>query len=95
MSALDAGQVKGVILSCLSRSMNGAALAPASVPDDFDILAEGIVDSLGFMQLIAELERRFGFPLEFDGLEADQLTVIGPLSRYIAGSRRAGQDTPS
>jgi len=61
------------------------------VPDTFDLLSEGIVDSLGLMELITALGEKVGFEIDFDGLDAEELTIVGPLARYVANAVREGQ----
>jgi acyl carrier protein len=56
------------------------------VPDTLDLLTEGIIDSLGLMELISALGEAVGFEIDFDGLDADHLTVVGPLTQYVAGA---------
>jgi acyl carrier protein len=84
MTRRSAHDVKTLLLSCLERSMFPAGLAPDDVPDDFDMRAEGVVDSLGFVQLITELEQRLGFDIDLADLDPEQLTTVGPLARHIA-----------
>ena len=78
--------VKVLILSCLQSSMSSLGLAPEALSDDFDMRAEGIVDSLGFVRLIIELEARLGFDINLADLDPEHLTIVGPLSRHIAGT---------
>lgn len=86
MSAGDVAQVKVLIVSYLrAASKAAAAFMPADVPDDFDMRAEGVIDSLGFIQLITDLEQQLGFLITFENLDPEQLTTLGPLSRHIAG----------
>ena len=80
-------QMKALILSCLEEPISSLGLAPDALTDDFDILAEGVIDSLGFIKLITEVETRLGFPIGFDDLDPDELTVLGPLCRYLAAKR--------
>ena len=87
-----AGAVKAAIVSHLEPALRAARMSPADVPDTLDLVADAIVDSLGFLQLLAELERQFGVALTFEDLDPDQLTVVGPLSRYIADKAFQKQD---
>jgi acyl carrier protein len=52
--------------------------------DAVDLRAQGLVDSLGFLQLIAALEVRLGCGIDFSGLDSEHLTVVGPLCRHVA-----------
>jgi acyl carrier protein len=73
-------EVKKLIVSCCPPT----GRLSDRLPDDFDLRAEGVVDSLGFVALLTEIETRLGAQIDFDGLDAEDLTRIGPLARYIA-----------
>jgi hypothetical protein len=77
-----AALVRAEILAFVARST--PRFDPSSVPGDFDLLAEGVIDSLGFLQLLAELEWLVGGPVELDGLDPERMGVVGALSDYIA-----------
>lgn len=76
--------IKCLILDCLGSALAGLRVRRQDVGNDFDLRAEGVIDSLGFVQLLTALEMRLGLEIDFDELAPDDLTVIGPLSRYIA-----------
>ena len=71
-----ADNVKLRVLSYLHGPISSAGLSPADVPDDFDLIGAGIIDSLGFVTLIAEIERQLGFEIELD---ASWITTISRL----------------
>ena len=86
MTSHSPEDVKVLILSCLQGSMSSLGLAPGELSDDFDMRAEGLVDSLGFVGLIIELEELLGFDIDLADLDPEHLTIVGPLSRHIAGT---------
>jgi len=53
------------------------------VPDDLDLLQNGLIDSLGLVSLLAEVEAHFDIELDYEDLPVEDLTRIGPLSRHI------------
>lgn len=81
---LTSTDVKSLILDCLEGTLKGMSVRRQDVGNDFDLREEGVIDSLGLVQLLTELETRLGLRIDFDGLAADDLTTIGPLSTYIA-----------
>jgi acyl carrier protein len=83
MSGYTVDEVKRLIVSCCEASRL-AGRWTTDLPDDFDLHAEGVVDSLGFLTLITEIEMRLGCQIDFDGLDPEVLTRVGPLARYIA-----------
>jgi acyl carrier protein len=83
MAGPDSESVKLLIVSILERQ--SARVVPAAdMADDFNVFAEGMVDSLGFVEMIAELESRLATEIDLGDLDPDDLGVLGPLSRYIA-----------
>jgi acyl carrier protein len=72
------------ILGRIDDPLRAKGLAPADVPDSFDLLLEGVIDSFGIVEMIGALEERYGLEFDFDELAPDDLTRIGPLSSYVA-----------
>ena len=56
----------------------------ASIADRFLGDKSYLVDSLGFLELIAQVEERFGLEIDFEGLDAEELTRVGAFVRYVA-----------
>ena len=54
------------------------------VPDNFDLFREGIVDSFGILEMVSALEMEFGVQLDMSDLDPVEMTVLGPLTRYVA-----------
>ena len=89
MSIDEVISIKALIASILEptlASRNGTML---DLPDDLDLRLEGLVDSFGFMHLIAELQSRLGCEINLAELPPEQLTKVGPLARHIAWRRVA------
>ncbi len=83
MSGASADEVRRFVLAHFAQELEEAGLVPADVPDDFDLLVEQVVDSFGLLELIVAVEHRFGVQLDFENLDADDITVIGPFCRYV------------
>ena len=79
-----ADTVRGFVLDHLERDLAAAGRTPESTPDDYDLLAEGVIDSFGIVDLISAVEERFGVVLDFNEVDPDTVTVVGPLSAYVA-----------
>lgn len=76
--------VRHAVLESLDEPLRDAGHDPATLPDDFDLLAAGIIDSFGVIELIVEINERFGLDVDFEELDPEGLTVLGPFSRYVA-----------
>lgn len=59
-------------------------VVPIDAPADFDLLGNGTVDSFGLVELLAGVEERFGVEIDFDELDPDDMTMVGPLTTYFA-----------
>jgi len=77
-------RVRSLIASALTARL--ARQAP-ELQDDLDLRASGLVDSLGFLQLISDLESQLGYRVDLADLNPADLTKLGPLSRHIAWRR--------
>ena len=53
---------------------------PAELPDDFDLLLSGVIDSFGILEMISSIEEEFQIELDVAALDAEQITIVGPLS---------------
>ena len=53
---------------------------PAELPDDFDLLLIGVIDSFGILEMISSIEEEFQIELDLAALDAEQITIVGPLS---------------
>ena len=53
--------------------------------EDFgtDLIETGLIDSLGLISLLAEIEREFGFELPLDTLEVDDFRTIASAASYV------------
>jgi acyl carrier protein len=82
---ITAREVRDFILDQFPESLEASGHRPDDVQDDFDLLLEGVIDSLGLLELIASIEDQFEIELDFADLPAEDLTRIGPFSRFVAG----------
>lgn len=56
---------------------------------DTDLLESGILDSFQFVELLAQLEERFGLRLRIDDIELDDLRTLARIARMVAAPRAA------
>jgi acyl carrier protein len=59
-------------------------LSLTEIPDDFDLLLSGVIDSFGILEMMNAIEDEFQVKLDLALLDAEDITRIGPLARYIA-----------
>ena len=83
MSSILVEEIRSFVLARLATPLAAKRLTPQDVPDDFDLLIEGVIDSLGIVELIVAVQEQFGIEIDFEDLDAEDLTIVGPLCRYI------------
>jgi D-alanine--poly(phosphoribitol) ligase subunit 2 len=58
---------------------------------DVDLLEAGLVDSVRIVELVLELEQRFGVQLPFEELEIDDFRTVPRLAERISRSAVVGR----
>ena len=84
MKSVTANDVKSFLGERFTTQLQARGVAPSELPDDLDLLEEGIIDSMGIIELVVALDDRFGISVDFEDLDPEQLTVVGPFCRYVA-----------
>jgi acyl carrier protein len=82
----QATEIQEFILARLTHKISAKGLSPKSLPDRFDLYAEGLIDSLGLLELLSSVEDQFGISVDLQGMSPDELTLLGPLARHMASS---------
>jgi acyl carrier protein len=81
--------VREFLLTRYSEPIKGMGWDPVEVPDSFDFLLSGVIDSFGILEMISSIEDEFRIRLDLAALDAEQITILGPLSQYVAGNAKA------
>ncbi len=58
---------------------------------DTDLLESGILDSFQFVELLFELEQRFGFRIKIETIDLDDLRTLSRIARLVAANGEAAQ----
>jgi acyl carrier protein len=88
-----AADVRALILDECATALSDFGMHAEHVADDLDLRAYGLIDSLGFLELVTALEDALGIALDLGDLPPEQLTVLGPLSEAVADQAAAQQGT--
>jgi acyl carrier protein len=75
--------VRSLILAHLAQPIVELGFEREAITDDFDLLTSGVIDSLGIVELIGAIEQHLGLAIDLSELDPEELTVLGPLARYI------------
>lgn len=68
----------------VEKSQAGGKGLPGELTDDCDLLLSGMIDSLGLLDLMTAIQRHCQREIDFEALDPEQLTVVGPLCRYVS-----------
>jgi acyl carrier protein len=86
MNTITSDQVRQFLLTRYERTIRDMGLDPAGVPDNFDFLLSGVIDSFGILEMVSSIEDEFQIQLDMATLDAEQITILGPLSQYVAAN---------
>lgn len=82
--------VRAALQDFLASQHGGRRIDAAELPDDLDMLASGMIDSLGFLGLMTMMRQAFGEHIDFEGLDPDQMGIVGPFCDFVAASSAGG-----
>jgi acyl carrier protein len=83
VTAVRAADARRAVVELLADQLTARGLDGDALPDDFDLLGEELIDSFGLLELITALEERFGLELDFEDMDDEDLTVLGPFTRHV------------
>ena len=89
MTKITSDQVRRFLLMKYGRSIRELGLDPPEIQDSFDFLLSGVIDSFGILEMVSSIEDEFHIRLDLAALEAEQITILGPLLQYVAENGRA------
>ena len=84
MKDVTLDNVRAFLLTRYYEPIIAMQLSLTEIPDDFDLLLSGVIDSFGILEMISAIEDEFQIHLDLALLDAEDITRIGPLARYIA-----------
>jgi acyl carrier protein len=84
-----AADVRAFVLAELESELREVGLTASDVADDLDLIDAHVIDSFGMLEIIAAVEAHFGLEVDFEELDPEQLTAVGPFSQFVAAE--AGQ----
>lgn len=76
---IDEKQVRSFIIEYLGEASRAKGVAMPAIQDTTDLLAEGFIDSMGFVELIAAMENRFDCEVDFGVYCSDDFSTLGGL----------------
>ena len=65
-----------------------------NLSEDCDLLLSGMIDSIGLLDLVAALQDFAGRELDFEILDPEEMTIVGPLCRFVSNGITRGKLAP-
>jgi len=86
MKTVSPEEVQEFILGFLRQKMQVRERdwRPPDFSEQYDLLFSGWVDSFGILELLMALNNYCGKEIDFEPLDIEQLTIVGPLCRFVA-----------
>ncbi len=88
MTEVSPAEVRSFLLQHLDDRLEAVGLSHQEVPDAFDLLATGTIDSMGLIELLGAIEDRFGVTADLGELDPDDIGLIGPFCDHISNRTR-------
>jgi methoxymalonate biosynthesis acyl carrier protein len=60
---------------------------------DIDLLESGILDSFQMVELLSELEQRFGLRIQIEDIELDDLRTLSRIARMVVAANGNAADS--
>ncbi|MGQ9651257.1 MAG: phosphopantetheine-binding protein [Phycisphaerae bacterium] len=79
-------ELRGFVIEQLRRMAKGRGITLAEPADDVDLLDEGLIDSMGFVELIAAVENYLGHEIDLSGHDLEEFTTLGGFVRVMSAA---------
>ena len=81
--------VRLFVADFLNRKLKDRGQGPLSnLPDDYDVLMSGAMDSLAFVEMMMAAGEHFAGEIDFESLDPEKMTVVGPLCIFVSEQLR-------
>ena len=92
MHNLSSTDIKSFVIEYLEKKVDDVIFKGLHIDDDsFDFYKAGIMDSLGLVDLISEIETTFQVKVDFEEMDPEKFTIIGSFSDYVAKNAIANE----
>jgi acyl carrier protein len=85
MRSVTPEEVRIFLLQHLGQKLEGNGQSKReSLSEDCDLLLSGIIDSIGLLELVGAIQEFVGVEIDFDTLDPEQMTIVGPLCKFVS-----------
>lgn len=83
-------QVHAAVVDALAAHAERHGLAAGALGRDVDVLGSGLIDSLGFVDMLMDVEEHLGAPLALELLDFERLDSLGAIVDQLWGIHAGG-----
>jgi acyl carrier protein len=81
--------VRVFVADFLNHKLENRGQGPLSdLPDEYDVLLAGVLDSLGFVEMMMAAGEHFVGEIDFESLDPEKMTIVGPLCVFLSEQLR-------
>jgi acyl carrier protein len=83
--------IRDFVIAFLHRRMQALHITDMDVTEDLNMIDSGLLDSMGFIEMLAAVEERFGVEVDFSARDPSSFTTVVGFTQVVARSKRAGE----
>ena len=84
-------EISDFILDLIGEKLAIFYISRGEVDDDFDLVKSGLLDSMSFIDLLAEIEEKFKLEINYEqAVDNEAFTSFGGLIKLIMDTKNAG-----
>ena len=89
MNSPTPDHVRIFVADFLNRKLKDCGQGPLNdLPDDYDVLLSGVLDSLSFVEMMMAAGEHFVGEIDFENLDPEKMTIVGPLCMFVSEQLR-------
>lgn len=94
MNSVSPQLIRSFVIDYLAKKKTPGEIDFEKVGDAFDFLSAGVIDSIGLLEMIENMEEHFGITVDFEQMDAEKFTVLGDFSHFVAENAVADVELP-
>jgi acyl carrier protein len=87
MQTIKSDEVKKAIHEFLTNNSTYGKEVLAMVTDDIDLSSSGLINSIGYIELISSLEKQFAVEFDFENTNPEEYATVRGIVNYITGGK--------
>jgi acyl carrier protein len=88
MTAMQEQEMRALVKTWVRSNSRSPEAKGGSIGDDTDLLATGLLDSLGFVELLAYVEQTTGRQVDLSNADPSEFTTVQGFCRFALGPAR-------